>query len=154
MGQELGALATAIITSLAALGGVALAWALSNISSESAARRLERQDARHRLEDKYVQVLADIDFFLRSSRESAQEINERLAHIGASVGIFAGLPVAKCYNDLADSIHAMERVLMGKGNKSLFDFAVDYPELWEDVVRCQQKLMTAMQAETRALRNF
>ena len=52
MAQEMALVATAVISSMAALGGVALTWALGNITSESKDRRLEREAVRNRLEDK------------------------------------------------------------------------------------------------------
>ncbi len=153
MAQEMALVATAVISSMAALGGVALTWALGNITSESKDRRLEREAVRNRLEDKYVQILTDIDFYLRWHK-GVDQINDRLSQIGATVSIFAGKAVIEKYEELSAAIRVLEMLQKDGENSALYKLAPNNKAEWEAVCTAMTALAEAMQAETRLLRNF
>lgn len=153
MASELALVATAVISSMAALAGVALTWALGNISAESKDRRAERELVRHRLEDKYVQVLAEIDLYLRLPGNTPGII-ERLAHTGAAVGVFAGDDVSSKYEDLVKEIEDCELLHGRDMERSLFERRLTILVPWARITTKKANLVCAMQSETRRMRNF
>lgn len=154
MAQEQVIIVTTVFSLISALAGISLTWILNSISSEDKDRRLEREAARRRLEDIYIQIRSDIELYLRSSRRDFSDINERLSNIGAKIRIMAHIEVIAAFGEFEDAMLKFEHAIGQDARKPLFKYQIDFNDEWVSVVAALSKLTDAMVKDIERLRNF
>lgn len=155
MAQELTTITVACITAVSTIIGFGVNWGLNSISSDTAARRAEKSDRRKSIEDRYLSVQTSVELFLRSKIRGS-EMDKELAHLNSIVSLFAAQAVREAFNGFQHALTAFYRAIEGSKEKHVFftDAAEEFPVEWNELIRAQEAISSAMRSHIDALRSF
>ncbi|MCE0912018.1 MULTISPECIES: hypothetical protein [Pseudomonas] len=155
MAQELTDIAVAGITAVSMIIGFVVNWGLNSISADTAARRTEKTDRRKSIEDRYLSVQTSVELFLRSKIRGS-EMDKDLAHLNSIIALFADQAVREAFNGFQHALIDFYRAIEGSPKKHVYltDAAEDFREEWNDLIRSQEAISSAMRDHIDALRSF
>lgn len=155
MASELATVTVAVVTALAALGGVALTWVLNLVTADTQARRAEKTDRRKDTEARYLSVQTAIELFLRSQLRGT-EMDKDLAHLNSVVALFGSDTVVQAFGGLSEAIrrYTDAQSKSGKVHKYLSSASNEFPVEWNEIIVAHGAVTKAMREDIAKLRSF
>ncbi|WP_454869565.1 hypothetical protein [Pseudomonas putida] len=155
MAKELAMITVACIASVSTLIGVLATWALNSVSADTAARRAEKSEMRKTIEERYLSVQTSVELFLRSKIRGT-EMDKELAHLNSVVALFAVEAVREAFKGFQRALIAFQDAIESSEKKHVFltDAAEEFPAQWNELLRSQEAISSAMRDHIDALRSF
>lgn len=155
MAKELAMITVACIASVSTLIGVLATWALNSVSADTAARRAEKSEMRKTIEECYLSVQTSVELFLRSKIRGT-EMDKELAHLNSVVALFAVEAVREAFKGFQRALIAFQDAIESSEKKHVFltDAAEEFPAQWNELLRSQEAISSAMRDHIDALRSF
>lgn len=155
MASELASITVGVVAAVAALGGVALTWALNFVTLDTTARRAEKSERRKDTEARYLSVQTAIELFLRSQTRGS-EMDKDLAHLNSVVALFGSDAVIQAFEVLSKAIriYSKARHESGKDHKYFATANTEFPDEWNAIIVAQKEVAKAMRADIAKLRSF